>query len=66
VNKRTLKLLQSYPWPGNVRELQNVVERSIIVSEADEFTVDESWLSTGPAVDAGRRCPAPCRRVRRR
>ena len=52
VNKRTLNLLQSYPWPGNVRELQNVVERSIIVSECDEFTVDESWLSTGPAIDA--------------
>jgi transcriptional regulator with PAS, ATPase and Fis domain len=52
VNKRTLKLLQSYPWPGNVRELQNVIERSIIVSEGEEFTVDESWLSTGPAVNA--------------
>jgi PAS domain S-box-containing protein len=51
VNKPTLNLLQSYPWPGNIRELQNVVERSIIVSEADEFTVDESWLSTGPTVD---------------
>src|SRR5882672_122068 len=46
VNKRTLNLLQSYPWPGNVRELQNVIERSIIVSETDEFTVDGSWLST--------------------
>ena len=45
VNKRTLDCLQSYPWPGNVRELQNVIERSVIVSETDEFTVDESWLS---------------------
>jgi PAS domain S-box-containing protein len=53
VNKRTLKLLQSYPWPGNVRELQNVVERSIIVCEADEFTVDESWLYRGTAVNGG-------------
>jgi formate hydrogenlyase transcriptional activator len=53
VNKRTLKLLQSYPWPGNVRELQNVIERSIIVCESDEFTVDESWLSKGPAVNGG-------------
>jgi formate hydrogenlyase transcriptional activator len=46
VNKRTLNLLQSYPWPGNVRELQNVIERSMILCETDEFTVDESWLST--------------------
>jgi formate hydrogenlyase transcriptional activator len=45
VSKRTLDCLQSYPWPGNVRELQNVIERSVIVSESDEFTVDESWLS---------------------
>jgi formate hydrogenlyase transcriptional activator len=48
VNKRTLDLLQSYPWPGNVRELQNVIERSVIVCDTDEFTVDESWLSTAP------------------
>jgi len=46
VNKRTFNLLQSYPWPGNVRELQNVIERSMILCETDEFTVDESWLST--------------------
>jgi formate hydrogenlyase transcriptional activator len=50
VNKGTLDRLQSYPWPGNVRELQNVIERSVIVCETDEFTVDESWLSTGPAI----------------
>jgi PAS domain S-box-containing protein len=46
VNRRTLNRLQSYPWPGNVRELQNVIERSVVVCEGDEFTVDESWLST--------------------
>jgi formate hydrogenlyase transcriptional activator len=51
VNKRTLDRLQSYPWPGNVRELQNVIERSVIVCETDEFTVDGSWLSAGPAVE---------------
>ena len=51
VNKRTLDRLQSYPWPGNVRELQNVIERSLIVCDTDEFTVDESWLSPGPALD---------------
>jgi PAS domain S-box-containing protein len=47
LNKKTLDRLQSYPWPGNVRELQNVIERSVIVCDTDEFTVDESWLSTG-------------------
>jgi DNA-binding NtrC family response regulator len=28
-----------------------VIERSLIVCDTDEFTVDESWLSTKPAVD---------------
>jgi transcriptional regulator with GAF, ATPase, and Fis domain len=45
VNKKSLELLQSYPWPGNIRELQNVIERSLIVSSGDIFSVDESWLS---------------------
>ena len=52
VNTRTLDRLRSYPWPGNVRELQNVIERSVIVCDTDEFTVDESWLSTAPARDS--------------
>ncbi len=52
VSKRSLDRLQSYLWPGNVRELQNVIERSVIVADTDEFTVDESWLSAAPAVDS--------------
>jgi PAS domain S-box-containing protein len=58
LNKKSLDLLQSYPWPGNIRELQNVIERSVIVCETENFTVDESWLSrqplaTDPARDLG-------------
>ena len=52
VSKRTLDRLKAYPWPGNVRELQNVIERSVIVSDTDELAVDERWLSTRPAVDS--------------
>jgi formate hydrogenlyase transcriptional activator len=48
INKKTLDLLRSYSWPGNIRELQNVVERSVIVSETENFSVDESWLSRQP------------------
>jgi PAS domain S-box-containing protein len=55
VNKKTLELLQSYLWPGNIRELQNVIERSVIVCETENFSVDESWLSgRSPATDASR------------
>jgi len=49
VNKKSLDLLQSYPWPGNIRELQNVIERSVIVCESENFSVDQSWLSRQPA-----------------
>ncbi len=54
VTKKTLELLQAYPWPGNIRELQNVIERSVILCETENFSIDESWLSretppTGPA-----------------
>src|SRR5712692_361816 len=48
VNKKSLDLLQSYSWPGNIRELQNVIERSVIVCETENFSVDESWLSRQP------------------
>jgi DNA-binding NtrC family response regulator len=45
IDKKTLDLLQSYDWPGNVRELQNVIERSVILSSGDVFSVDKLWLS---------------------
>ncbi len=31
----TLAALTEYDWPGNVRELQNVVERSVLMSDGD-------------------------------
>jgi PAS domain S-box-containing protein len=45
IEKKTLELFQSYEWPGNIRELQNVVERSVILSSGEVFSVDQSWLS---------------------
>jgi PAS domain S-box-containing protein len=43
-SRKTLDLLQAYSWPGNIRELQNVIERSIIVCDTENFSVDENWL----------------------
>ncbi len=45
MDRKSLDCLQSYPWPGNVRELQNVIERSVIVCDSENFSVDQSWLS---------------------
>jgi formate hydrogenlyase transcriptional activator len=45
ITKESLDLLRSYPWPGNIRELQNVIERSVIMCETKDFSVDKTWLS---------------------
>ena len=49
INAELLERLITYPWPGNIRELQNVIERSVILCETEEFSVDESWLSPAAA-----------------
>ena len=48
IDKNSLELLQSYSWPGNIRELQNVIERSIIMCESENFSVDETWIPEQP------------------
>jgi transcriptional regulator with PAS, ATPase and Fis domain len=48
IEKKTLQVLQSYSWPGNIRELQNAIERSVILCETENFSVDESWLPHHP------------------
>ena len=53
IDQKTLDLLQSYDWPGNIRELQNVIERSVVLSETEEFAVDDSWLLAAPQTQSG-------------
>jgi len=35
----TLEALTNYDWPGNIRELQNVIERSVVLSDGPELHV---------------------------
>jgi len=53
IEKRSLELLSNYSWPGNIRELQNVIERSVILSDSGVFAVDESWFASQPASSDG-------------
>ncbi len=53
IDKKTVKLFEAYDWPGNVRELQNVIERAVILSDGDAFSVDETWLKREPSQVAG-------------
>ena len=45
INKKSMEALESYAWPGNIRELQNVIERSVIICDSENLSVDESWLA---------------------
>ena len=41
---RTLEVLSRYAWPGNIRELENLVERSVILTQGTELQVPLSEL----------------------
>jgi formate hydrogenlyase transcriptional activator len=45
ISSNTMQALVHYPWPGNVRELQNVIERSVVVYEKGELSVNKDWLA---------------------
>jgi two-component system response regulator PilR (NtrC family) len=47
-----MEILMAYSWPGNVRELENVIERAVALTTADEVRVE----SLPPSV---RRPPPP-------
>jgi DNA-binding NtrC family response regulator len=42
IHPDALKALIDYHWPGNVRELENVIERAVVLSQAE--TIDRSLL----------------------
>ena len=40
ISKADMQRLCAYAWPGNIRELKNVIERSVISAESNEFKLD--------------------------
>jgi len=44
IPKETMKLLEAWHWPGNIRELENLMERSLILSEGSVLRVPLSEL----------------------
>ncbi|HEX3822356.1 MAG TPA: sigma 54-interacting transcriptional regulator [Candidatus Sulfotelmatobacter sp.] len=46
IPKESMKALSEWPWPGNVRELENLIERSVILSENKALRVPLSELSS--------------------
>ncbi len=41
VTNAALRLLLEYPWPGNVRELESVIERAVLLCDADRIDVED-------------------------
>jgi formate hydrogenlyase transcriptional activator len=48
----TMRALMSWSWPGNVRELENLIERSVILSQGPELRVPLAELRA-EAVETG-------------
>ncbi|MGE3977765.1 MAG: sigma-54 interaction domain-containing protein, partial [Nitrospira sp.] len=46
VPSKTLDVLSRYAWPGNIRELENLVERSVILTQGTDLQVPLSELRT--------------------
>ncbi|RMG18415.1 MAG: sigma-54-dependent Fis family transcriptional regulator [Deltaproteobacteria bacterium] len=34
ISEEALQVLKGYPWPGNIRELENVIERTVLFTDA--------------------------------
>lgn len=46
VPAKTMEVLSRYDWPGNIRELENLVERSVILTQGTDLQVPISELRT--------------------
>jgi formate hydrogenlyase transcriptional activator len=44
IPQKTMEVLDNWGWPGNVRELENLMERSVILSEGEVLRVPLSEL----------------------
>jgi formate hydrogenlyase transcriptional activator len=45
IEGRSLSAMQQYSWPGNIRELQNIIERSVILTDGEVLRVDPGMLA---------------------
>jgi two-component system response regulator AtoC len=53
ISDDALERLTAYRWPGNVRELENVMERTIILSDGDRLTTQDLPANVVSAPEIG-------------
>ena len=41
ISEEAARMLRAYGWPGNVREMENVMERALILSQAEKIVSDD-------------------------
>jgi two-component system, NtrC family, response regulator AtoC len=41
LSQKALEAMENYSWPGNVREMENVIERSVTLSEGDTIELED-------------------------
>src|SRR5579864_6095216 len=46
IPKATMKMLAAWSWPGNIRELENLMERSVILSDGNALRVPVTEMSS--------------------
>ncbi len=49
ISPAAMQALVRYPWPGNIRELINVIERSVLLCESGQITLDDLPRTIVPA-----------------
>ncbi|VAX28292.1 Response regulator of zinc sigma-54-dependent two-component system [hydrothermal vent metagenome] len=57
ISSEVMRFLMDYPWPGNIRELENVIERSVYLSEDGVVRIKDlpdEMLATGSAEEGFR------------
>ncbi len=47
ISPEAVERLERYDWPGNVRELENIIERAVVLADADR--IEERHLPSGLA-----------------
>jgi len=44
IPQNVMDMLKNYSWPGNIRELENIIERSVIISQGHQLELGE-WIA---------------------
>ncbi|GAB3453858.1 sigma-54-dependent Fis family transcriptional regulator [Massilia terrae] len=58
VSDKAMEAMMLYPWPGNIRELENMIERSVILTDSKQM-IDVHTLFPNLAEPGGMKAIAP-------